>query len=470
MARRARPAGRGGAGPPAGEHGAGDGAAGRGAGPRRRPARVRVAVRRGRERGGAGGGGRRPPRPPRRSWRGCAPPSAATTRSSASCSHRSARRASAAARALRERGLRGPVHVLAGDAAVPPAPADHRAAARRALLAGGDAELAGADRRAAPVGVSGAARAARGRARGARRRRETAPRSRRAARPRARRWDRLGAYQLLAPLAGAPLPGRAAAAARAPRRRAARRHARGLPRPRRRRRGAAAALFIHRTSLYHRLRRIEAITGRACATATTACCCTWGCGSGACGDYARSVREPGLLSVVAPMHDEEDTVDAFHARTVAALGGLEFELIARRRRLARRHRRAAARARGGRRAHQGDRAVAQLRPPGGDQRRARARPRRRRGDDRRRPAGPAGADRRDARGLAARRRRRLRRARVARGGDALQARHRALVLPRVRQARADRARARLRRLPADGPRAARRAARRCPSATASCAG
>jgi polyisoprenyl-phosphate glycosyltransferase len=39
------------------------------------------------------------------------------------------------------------------------------------------------------------------------------------------------------------------------------------------------------------------------------------------------VREPGLLSVVAPMHDEEDTVEAFHARIVAALGGLEFELV-----------------------------------------------------------------------------------------------------------------------------------------------
>src|SRR5918997_4224383 len=44
-------------------------------------------------------------------------------------------------------------------------------------------------------------------------------------------------------------------------------------------------------------------------------------------DYARAVREPGLLSVVAPMHDEEDTVAAFHARTVAALDGLEFELL-----------------------------------------------------------------------------------------------------------------------------------------------
>ena len=39
------------------------------------------------------------------------------------------------------------------------------------------------------------------------------------------------------------------------------------------------------------------------------------------------MREPGLLSVVAPMHDEEDSVGPFHARTVAALAGLEFELI-----------------------------------------------------------------------------------------------------------------------------------------------
>ena len=39
------------------------------------------------------------------------------------------------------------------------------------------------------------------------------------------------------------------------------------------------------------------------------------------------VREPGLLSVVAPMHDEEDMVGAFHARTVAALDGIEFELV-----------------------------------------------------------------------------------------------------------------------------------------------
>jgi glycosyltransferase involved in cell wall biosynthesis len=39
------------------------------------------------------------------------------------------------------------------------------------------------------------------------------------------------------------------------------------------------------------------------------------------------VRESGLLSVVAPLHDEEDTVDAFHARALAALEGIDFELV-----------------------------------------------------------------------------------------------------------------------------------------------
>ena len=39
------------------------------------------------------------------------------------------------------------------------------------------------------------------------------------------------------------------------------------------------------------------------------------------------MREPGLLSVVAPMHDEEDMVGPFYARTVAALEGTDFELI-----------------------------------------------------------------------------------------------------------------------------------------------
>ncbi len=39
------------------------------------------------------------------------------------------------------------------------------------------------------------------------------------------------------------------------------------------------------------------------------------------------MREPGLLSVVAPLHDEEDTLGAFHARTMAALDGIDFELV-----------------------------------------------------------------------------------------------------------------------------------------------
>jgi glycosyltransferase involved in cell wall biosynthesis len=45
------------------------------------------------------------------------------------------------------------------------------------------------------------------------------------------------------------------------------------------------------------------------------------------GGYAWLVREPGLVSVVAPLHDEQETIGAFHARTVAALDGLEFELV-----------------------------------------------------------------------------------------------------------------------------------------------
>jgi glycosyltransferase involved in cell wall biosynthesis len=38
-------------------------------------------------------------------------------------------------------------------------------------------------------------------------------------------------------------------------------------------------------------------------------------------------REPALLSVAAPMHDEEDTAAKFHARVVAALDGIPFELV-----------------------------------------------------------------------------------------------------------------------------------------------
>ena len=38
-------------------------------------------------------------------------------------------------------------------------------------------------------------------------------------------------------------------------------------------------------------------------------------------------REPTLVSVAAPMHDEESTVEAFHARVSAALEHFRFELV-----------------------------------------------------------------------------------------------------------------------------------------------
>jgi glycosyltransferase involved in cell wall biosynthesis len=38
-------------------------------------------------------------------------------------------------------------------------------------------------------------------------------------------------------------------------------------------------------------------------------------------------REPALLSVAAPMHDEEATVAPLHARVIAALEGVPFELV-----------------------------------------------------------------------------------------------------------------------------------------------
>jgi glycosyltransferase involved in cell wall biosynthesis len=39
------------------------------------------------------------------------------------------------------------------------------------------------------------------------------------------------------------------------------------------------------------------------------------------------VREPGLLSVVAPMYEEEQTVDPFTERVASALGDIPYELI-----------------------------------------------------------------------------------------------------------------------------------------------
>jgi hypothetical protein len=159
-----------------------------------------------------------------------------------------------AAHALRARGQRGPFFVLAGDG-VP---------ARRDLVRGGAAALLFGDADAvAPtggvIGMSGARERLED-ARDARREAETAAALGPALGLDLVRWDRLGAYQLLAPLAGAPVP--------APLRRL-------LDHPDAEplvatleayldragdARAAAAALYIHRTSLYHRLRRIEAIT------------------------------------------------------------------------------------------------------------------------------------------------------------------------------------------------------------------
>ena len=158
----------------------------------------------------------------------------------------------------------------------------------------------------------------------------------------------------------------------------------------------------------------------------------------------RNVRELGLAERRRPAPrrgGHGGGLPRAHARGARGAGG---RAGARRRRLPRRHRGAPRRARGRRRAGEGRDAVAQLRPPGGAERRPRPRARRRRGDDGRRPPGPAGGDPRDARRLAPRRGRRLRGARVARGGDALQAGHRALVLPRVRAAGAHRPRPRRR--------------------------
>src|SRR4051812_24362856 len=39
------------------------------------------------------------------------------------------------------------------------------------------------------------------------------------------------------------------------------------------------------------------------------------------------VRQLGLLSVVAPVFDEEETIREFHRRVASALGGTTFELI-----------------------------------------------------------------------------------------------------------------------------------------------
>ena len=169
-------------------------------------------------------------------------------------------------------------------------------------------------------------------------------------------------------------------------------------------------------------------------------------------------RTPKLLSLVAPVYDEELLIEEFVARAVAALADFDFELV-----LVERRQQGldagAARPDGGRRpARARDPPVAQLRPPGGADRRARARDRGRRGDDRRRPAGPAGADPRHDRPVEPGRRRRLRGAQAARGRDRVQARDRLVVLQALRQARPGRPRAQLGRLPPARPPRAERAA------------
>ena len=141
------------------------------------------------------------------------------------------------------------------------------AGAGAALLIGGEAELAALDAAAggeaadpAAVGVSGP-----------RERLEEAPAALAEAELarslaialglRVGRWDRLGAYQLLAPLAGTPPPEPLQRLLAHPDAEPLTATLEAYLDRAGDARGAAAALFIHRTSLYHRLRRIEAITG-----------------------------------------------------------------------------------------------------------------------------------------------------------------------------------------------------------------
>jgi hypothetical protein len=187
----------------------------------------------------------------------------------------------AAAAALRDRGVRGPVHVLVARGAELERARKAVALPRHRVVIGGDLALVtGGDevlralaggRPGGVVGVS-APRERVEQAHEALAEAETAAALGRpdepgpADRPSSPiggpfvRWERLGAYQLLAPLAGAPPP--------APLRRL-------LDHPDAEplvatleayldsggdARSAATALYVHRTSLYHRLRRIEAIT------------------------------------------------------------------------------------------------------------------------------------------------------------------------------------------------------------------
>ena len=136
------------------------------------------------------------------------------------------------------------------------------------------------------------------------------------------------------------------------------------------------------------------------------------------------LRTTTLLSVVAPVYDEEELVEEFVARASAAVADYDFELILvndgssdRTPELLDRIAATDPRVR-----------VIHLSRNFGHQAALTAGLEhavgRRRGDDRRRPAGPAGADPRDGRPVEPGRRRRLRGAQAARGRDRLQARHR----------------------------------------------
>jgi hypothetical protein len=178
-----------------------------------------------------------------------------------------------AARALRERGHRGRLRVLAGDGV--PGAAAVRGLLRgpgAALLLGGEEALVALEeaQSGGVIGASGArerledARAALAEARAAaalaRPAREGEEHTSGPGAPLVR-WDRLGAYQQLAPLAGAPLPPALGRLRAHPDGEALVATLEAFLDRAGDARAAAEALFIHRTTMYHRLRRIEEIAG-----------------------------------------------------------------------------------------------------------------------------------------------------------------------------------------------------------------
>ena len=176
-----------------------------------------------------------------------------------------------AARRLRERGLRGPVRVVAG-----PDLAHRRLVTgeRAALFAGSDAGARGA--RPGPRRER-AARAAGGRARRAR---EAELAAALRGRGRVVRWETLGPLQLLAPLAGAPVPEALGGCSRTPswwRRSRPTWTARATRRPPPPRSSSTAPRSTTGCAGSSGSRRST------CTTATTACSCTWPSGSAALG-------------------------------------------------------------------------------------------------------------------------------------------------------------------------------------------